>query len=79
MTLAHVARFADVDAVLAEARRRPPPVIRPEPRQVGETRLLLYPGDPEHPVRERAMPGPTRMLFENGRFRPERGFDAWFD
>ena len=33
-----------------------------------------------HPVAARAMPGPTRLLFEQGRFRPESGLiEAWFD
>ncbi|MEI7445928.1 MAG: NUDIX hydrolase [Burkholderiales bacterium] len=80
MTLAHLSRFADVDAALADASRRVPPVIRPEPFETATGRLLCYPGDPKHPVPERAMPGPTRLLFEQGRFRPESGgLEAWFD
>jgi 8-oxo-dGTP pyrophosphatase MutT (NUDIX family) len=80
MTLAHLARFADVDAALTAAARRPPPVIRPQPVEVATGRLLCYPGDPQHPVAERAMPGPTRLLLERGRLRPESGgLEAWFD
>ncbi|MFZ4757387.1 MAG: NUDIX hydrolase [Burkholderiaceae bacterium] len=79
MTLAHLSRFPDVATAMAEAARRPPPVIRPEPIESPEGRLICYPGDPAHPVRERAMPGPTRLLFAGGRFRPEGGFDAWFE
>jgi 8-oxo-dGTP pyrophosphatase MutT (NUDIX family) len=79
MTLAHLSRFADVAAALGDASRRPPPVVRPMSVQTATGRLIFYPGDPEHPVRERAMPGPTRLLFEGGRFRPEAGPHAWFD
>ncbi len=79
MTLAHMTRFADVAATLAEAATRPPPVIRPEPYETATGRVICYPGDPDHPVPHRAMPGPTRLLFENGRFRPPAGLDAWFD
>jgi 8-oxo-dGTP pyrophosphatase MutT (NUDIX family) len=80
MTLAHLSRFADVDAAMADAAARVPPVIRPEPFETPTGRLLCYPGDPRHPVAVRAMPGPTRLLFEQGRFRPESGLvEAWFD
>jgi 8-oxo-dGTP pyrophosphatase MutT (NUDIX family) len=78
MTLAHLARLPDMAAVIAEANRRPPPLIEPQPHEVEGGRLLCYPGDERHTVRERAMPGPTRMLFAGGRFRPEGGFDDWF-
>lgn len=78
MTLAHISRFADVGAVLAEARRRPPPIVRPEPLDVEGERFLLYPGDPAHSEPRRAMPGPTRMRLREGRFCPPGGFDDWF-
>jgi 8-oxo-dGTP pyrophosphatase MutT (NUDIX family) len=78
MTLAHLSRFDGIDAVIAESRRRPPPLIQPQPYEVEGGRLLCYPGDERHPVRERVMPGPTRMVFSQGRFLPEGGFDAWF-
>ena len=80
MTLAHLSRFADVAAAMADAAARVPPVIRPEPIETPTGRILCYPGDPGHPVPARAMPGPTRLLFEKGRFRPgSGGFEAWFD
>jgi 8-oxo-dGTP pyrophosphatase MutT (NUDIX family) len=80
MTLAHLSRFADVGEALADAAARVPPVIRPQPYETPTGRLLCYPGDPKHPVAARAMPGPTRLLFEQGRFRPECGrLDAWFE
>lgn len=78
MTLAHLARHDSVASVLAAARAQgKPPLIQPEPfaREDG-MRMVCYPGDERHPVRERAMPGPSRLLYRNDRFEPEHGFDA---
>lgn len=77
-SLAHLARHRRVDDVFAEARRRRPPVIRPEPFDVEGIRVIAYPGDERHPVRERALPGPTRLAYREGRFEPEGGFEAFF-
>lgn len=78
MTLAHFCRFDNTAAILDEARRRPPPTIEPNPRKIEGGRIVAYPGDPHHPVRERAMPGPTCLTFRDGRFEPEGGFEALF-
>ncbi|MCW5649552.1 MAG: NUDIX hydrolase [Ramlibacter sp.] len=78
MSLAHLSRHASVASVLAAARSRLPPVIQPEPQEFEGTRVVCYPGDPGHPLRERALPGPTRLIFRNRRFEPMEGFDALF-
>lgn len=78
MSLAHLARHADVASVLGQARTRTPPVILPEPFEHEGTRIICYPGDERHPVRERALPGPTRLHYRNRRFEPAEGFDALF-
>jgi 8-oxo-dGTP pyrophosphatase MutT (NUDIX family) len=52
-----------VDDALASARQRPPPVILPILRADGDGMVVLYPGDPDHPVRERALPGETRVVW----------------
>lgn len=78
MTLAHLSRLADVRSVLAEARRRKPPVIQPEPFQFEGVRTICYPGDERHPVPTRAMPGPTRLQFREGHFDPPGGFETLF-
>lgn len=75
MSLAHLARHASVASVLQAARLRPPPLIQPEPFDEDGLRVVCYPGDPRHPVRERALPGPTRLRFRNQRFEPVEGFD----
>lgn len=77
MSLQHLARHLSVGEVLAAARKRPPPTIQPEAFEQDGVRILCYPGDPRHPVPERAMPGPTRLRFEQRRFWPvEGGFDT---
>lgn len=68
-TLEALAAHDSVDAVLRDAARRPPPVVQPVFREMDDGSLVLcLPGDPEHPVSERALPGPTRMVLEDGRW-----------
>ena len=76
MTLAHLAQHRDVASVLTAARRQPPPTILPEAFDRDGMRILCYPGDAQHSVRERALPGPTRMHFHQQRFTPEGGFEV---
>jgi len=58
---------------MKEAAQRTPPVILPEPFDQDGMRVICYPGDPQHPVSQRALPGPTRLHFRNKRFEPEGG------
>ena len=78
MTLAHISRFGSVAHAMAEARSRKPPLIQPEPFEMDGTRVMCYPGDERHPVKERAMPGPTRLRYRNKLFEPVEGFEALF-
>lgn len=79
MSLAHLSRHASVDSVMAQARGRMPPLIQPEPFDLEGGRVICYPGDARHPVRELAMPGPTRLYYRNKRFEPGDGFESLFD
>ena len=79
MSLAHLSRHADVLGVLAAARGRLPPLIQPEPFDQEGVRVICYPGDARHSVREQALPGPTRLCFRNKRFEPVNGFESLFD
>lgn len=79
MTLAHISRFASVQAAMADARSRRPPIIEPHPMDIDGTRVICYPGDDEHPVKVRAMPGPTRLRYRNKLFEPVEGFEALFE
>ena len=78
MSLAHLSRYADAQGALAAARGRPPPLIQPEPFDHEGGRIVCYPGDILHPVREQALPGPTRLCYQNQRFEPVDGFDGLF-
>jgi 8-oxo-dGTP pyrophosphatase MutT (NUDIX family) len=78
MSLAHLSRHDTVDSVVAQARATLPPLIQPEPVERDGTRVLCYPGDENHPVSQRALPGPTRLEYRDKRFQPVDGFDALF-
>jgi 8-oxo-dGTP pyrophosphatase MutT (NUDIX family) len=79
MSLAHLARHNSVAGVLAEARSKSPALVQPEPYDdENGVRVLCYPGDPRHSVRERALPGPTRLRYSSKRFQPEGGFESLF-
>jgi 8-oxo-dGTP pyrophosphatase MutT (NUDIX family) len=56
MSLLDLSRFGSAQEALARARARPAPHILPEPYQEGETRVLIYPGDPKHSVSDRLLP-----------------------
>lgn len=73
LSLTHLARHRSVASVFAAARARTPPCIQPEPFDLDGERVVCYPGDPRHSVRERALPGPTRLHWRNQRFEPEAG------
>lgn len=78
MSLAHLSRYNSVEDALAQARCHAPPVILPEPFEHEGVRVICYPGDERHSVRQRALPGPTRLHYRNRRFEPADGFEALF-
>jgi 8-oxo-dGTP pyrophosphatase MutT (NUDIX family) len=78
LSLAHLARHGSIGSALAQARLRPPPLVEPEPFDDEGARAVCYPGDERHSVRERALPGPTRLHYRNRRYEPVGGFDALF-
>lgn len=78
LSLAHLARHASMPAALSQARLRPPPLVEPEPFEHDGARAVCYPGDERHSVRERALPGPTRLHYRNRRFEPAGGFEGLF-
>ena len=76
MSLVQLARVHDVAQAMAVARQRPPVLVEPHPFDEDGERVICYPGDPRHPVREIAWEGPTRLRFRNRRFEPEGGLEA---
>ncbi len=80
MSLINLSHHDSVESALAEAKARRPPLVRPEPRDHEDTRVVCYPGDEWHSVAQRALPGPTRLILRNKRFEPiEGGFEALFE
>lgn len=78
MSMAALARHSHLADVLAAARGRRPPVIQPEPFTHEQGRAIAFPGDARHPVVERALPGPSFLVYRNERFEPFDGFEALF-
>ncbi len=78
MTLAHLSRFGTMQQAMAAARSRTPPVIQPEPFEIDGCRVICYPGDDQHSVKTRAMPGPTRLRYRSKLFEPVEGFESLF-
>jgi 8-oxo-dGTP pyrophosphatase MutT (NUDIX family) len=68
LTLESLSGAASVDEALALAARRAPPTVLPIMRTIGSDVVILYPGDPEHPVSTKAFDGPTRRVL-----RPRQG------
>jgi 8-oxo-dGTP pyrophosphatase MutT (NUDIX family) len=77
MTLVSLLSHACTDSVLNCAKQQTPALILPEAFDDGGVRTLCYPGDVRHSVRQRAMPGPTRLRFVAGRFEPTHGFEEF--
>ncbi|MBX3275774.1 MAG: NUDIX hydrolase [Sandaracinaceae bacterium] len=69
-TIEQLAALASVDAAFEAAAARPAPApVMPHFVQLGDQPTLTLPGDPEHPIGERRIEGPTRFVFADGRFR----------
>ncbi len=79
MSLYELKVHRSVAQALQEARQRPPALIEPHPFDLDGQRILCYPGDACHPVSTRAMRGPTRLLFAQGRFVPLGGMSQLLD
>jgi 8-oxo-dGTP pyrophosphatase MutT (NUDIX family) len=75
-TLREIEHCRSVEELLSAARRRV--IVRREPAMIDHDgrRLLLLPGDPQHPHRFRSSDEPplaeTRFVLADGRWRPER-------
>jgi len=78
MSLAELAHHATAAEVVDPTRRRWPRIVEPAHFDMEETRVLAYPGDEQHAVKEKVMPGPTRLIYRNQRFEPFGGFEEFF-
>jgi 8-oxo-dGTP pyrophosphatase MutT (NUDIX family) len=68
--LAVLATYRTVAEAFAAARATPPRAWCPVVRNEDGRRLVILSDDPDHPDRFPRMAGPTRMVFEGGRFLP---------
>jgi 8-oxo-dGTP pyrophosphatase MutT (NUDIX family) len=59
-TLEDFEQISSTAALLEYAGSRPPPCIETIAVKIGGKNVILFPGDPEHPVQTRALRGPTR-------------------
>lgn len=75
MSLVELARYPSVDAAMHVDAVNWPRLIEPHPFDHEGNRAVAYPGDPLHSNPQRAMPGPTRLVFRDGRFEPFGHYD----
>ena len=73
MSLVQLGGFDTVDAILAFARSQPVGLIQPHHFMEDGVRVLCYPGDPEHEVKQSVWTGPTRVYHRNARFETKAG------
>ncbi len=78
MSMVELARHATVDAAMHADAIHWPRLIEPMPFEHEGTRAVAYPGDPLHTNPQRVMPGPTRLIFRDGRFVPFGDFEELF-
>jgi 8-oxo-dGTP pyrophosphatase MutT (NUDIX family) len=76
MSLLQLTPYRSTAEVLDAARGRRPPLIEPEPFELDGNRVVAYPGDERHSLRERVMIGPTRLHLRNKRFQLPGELDA---
>lgn len=68
-TLEWLSSFHQPEDALRDAATRKPPVIRPKVIVEGSGWFLALPGDPAHPESDAVIPGPTRMVFIDQRWK----------
>lgn len=68
--LSVLARYRSVAEGIAAARTSSPRVWCPIVQTEGGRRFVILSDDGEHPDRYERMPGPTRLVFDGGRFLP---------
>jgi 8-oxo-dGTP pyrophosphatase MutT (NUDIX family) len=76
MSLIELAPHPSMEAAMQSADRSWPRRIDPQPFEYEGARAVAYPGDALHSAAERVMPGPTRLIFRDGRFVPFDGIDG---
>lgn len=79
MSLIELMAYPDTGTLWTATHERKPPLIEPVHVNADGDVAVCYPGDPEHPVSERSLPGPTRLRVTPEGFEPFGGFAGWLD
>jgi 8-oxo-dGTP pyrophosphatase MutT (NUDIX family) len=79
MSLVNLLSYPDANSVLQSAKQKVPSVVFPETFEDDGVRTICYPGDARHSVQKRALRGPTRLRFVNGRFEPAGGLNDFLN
>jgi 8-oxo-dGTP pyrophosphatase MutT (NUDIX family) len=79
MTLIALLPARNFGQVRQQFHQHIPKLIEPMSFLNGEERFIAYPGHPRHAVQERAMPGPTCLVYRDNRFQPEHGYQQLFN
>ncbi len=66
-----LATIADWPSLRAAAERADLAPICPTLEMIDDAIVIILPGDPRHPERQPRVPGPTRIVFRDGRFQSE--------
>jgi len=73
MSLIQLSRHRSVADALAAASESKPALVQPHGFEVDGMRAVCYPGDENHPVRERVLRGPTHLRYRNRRYEAAGG------
>jgi hypothetical protein len=76
MCLLELKQFKSARAAWNAAKHTRPLFIEPHSLDDHGRRGVCFPGDELHPVKVKALSGPTRLWFSNGQFQPEAGLDS---
>lgn len=78
MSLLELATYPSVAVAMHRDSGTWPRLIDPQPFELEGARVVAYPGDAAHSNPIRVMPGPSRLIFRDGRFEPVEGIDSLF-
>jgi len=76
MTLIDLARFKSTACAVAHARAQSTPKIEPHSTSIDGVRVVCFPGDVLHPLKDKILHGPSRLWFKEGLFQPSEGLGS---
>jgi len=61
---------------VAHARAQSTPKIEPHSTSIDGVRVVCFPGDVLHPLKDKILHGPSRLWFKEGLFQPSEGLGS---